>query len=116
MAAGIGVCGTVYGGICSRGKPMKPACTGAAVASGGGAAPRAGTAAVFVWVAGGTAAGAAGVNVAFCAWCAIQLANCSGVTVNALKRMFACDVPQYSAQKPLNASPFASTESGVIQR
>src|SRR5438046_850865 len=114
---GIGVCGIVYFGRRSRGYPMKPACMGGgagACAAAVATAPR-GEAFVFVAVGAGAAPAAGSVNAGPDVWCATQLANCSGVTVNALKRMLACDVPQYSAQNPLNASPSGAVESGVNQ-
>src|SRR5436190_4284581 len=66
-------------------------------------------AAVFATVcAGDGTANAAGV-----CWCASQLSNSSGATTKVRKRMFACDAPQYSTQKPLYAVDPA--ESGVNQ-
>src|SRR5688500_19006432 len=61
----------------------------------------------------GAAAGAVMLYRAGCACCAAQLANSSGDTTNALNRMFACEIPQYSAQNPLKA--FSVVESAVNQ-
>ena len=60
------------------------------------------------------AAAATAPNTAGDAWCAAHCAKSAWLTVNALKRMFACDAPQYSAQCPFHtAAP--SAESGVNQ-
>jgi hypothetical protein len=61
----------------------------------------------LVGAAGPTAPKRAGI---FCP--AIHESNCEGVTVNTLKRMFACDAPQYSTQKPFQ-TVLAVEESGV---
>ena len=57
-------------------------------------------------------AGAGGaLPLALVFWGVIHASNSLGATVNTLNRMFACDVPQYSAQKPFQAY----AESGVNQ-
>src|SRR5688500_317508 len=106
---GIGVRGMLWSASFSRAKPMNQACTGAGAAVGVVAVcgvvtgrPAAGVVPAAPGAPGAGTAGAA-LNAAGVCWCATQLSNCSGDTVNARKRMFACDVPQYSAQNPLNA-------------
>src|SRR4051794_17156560 len=61
----------------------------------------------FVLSAGAAGAGAGTAatapNAAGLSWCFVHASKFVGVTVNTLKCMFACDVPQYSAQKPFHA-------------
>ena len=61
-----------------------------AASNGGGIGPPLGG-------VGPTAPNRAGI---FCP--AIHDSNCCGVTVKTLKRMFACDAPQYSTQNPFH--------------
>jgi hypothetical protein len=48
-------------------------------------------------------------------WCAAHRSKSASGTVNARNFMFACDAPQYSAQKPFHTSE-PIVESGVNQR
>ena len=48
-------------------------------------------------------------------WCATHASNSLGATVNTLKCMFACDVPQYSAQKPFHAYGRVRREPDVVR-
>src|SRR5688572_6865406 len=62
---------------------------------------------------GGRAPGTAPTAAGLCCP-TTQLANSSGLTVKTRKRIFACDVPQYSVQKPFHTDG-PRVESGVNQ-
>src|SRR5207253_546746 len=109
---GSGVCGIVCGGSFSRGNDTKPACATVAFTGAGatGATGAAGTptpvgvdcVAAFAVLSAGAAGAADPTDASF--WFAIQLSKSAGVTVNALKRILAWLVPQYSTHAPFHAS------------
>src|SRR5438552_19208861 len=68
-----------------------------------------------IWPPAGGVGPATAPNLAGIFWPAIHESNCACVTVKTLKRMFACDEPQYSAQNPFQTL-LAIELSGVYPR
>src|SRR5215469_9999491 len=109
--SGVGVAGTAYAGILSRGNTSVESQAAGACGAAAGAGCWAGPAACDTgrvaapWApaagAAGAGAGAGGGNIAGLAWCAAHRSKSACDTRKARHRMLAWPSPQYSLQVPL---------------